>query len=230
VDSSAKAIAWPTDTQGRFKNLDPEGTAPGVSQENQVAQNMWVLRTFPPVACEQQVFTNESGFVPAHVAMRKVSANSSGQDKSMELVDCRGYMTGTPACNFVRNGEPFECTGNYLVKQQSDWGIESGHFLVWMRIAGLPRFRKLWGKVDQELKAGTTLRVFYQHNFEVAQFSGRKAFVISTSTALGGRNDFLGYGYMIVGGLCLVFGPGFLWHRLQCGRELGDVSLLCSPQ
>jgi len=34
--------------------------------------------------------------------------------------------------------------------------MEDQHFIVWMRTAGLPDFRKLWGKIDSEdgLKAG----------------------------------------------------------------------------
>ena len=29
------------------------------------------------------------------------------------------------------------------------------HFIVWMRTAGLPNFRKLYGKVTEDLKKGT---------------------------------------------------------------------------
>ena len=25
------------------------------------------------------------------------------------------------------------------------------HFIVWMRTAGLPNFRKLWGKIEEDL-------------------------------------------------------------------------------
>jgi hypothetical protein len=28
------------------------------------------------------------------------------------------------------------------------------HFVVWMRTAGLPNFRKLWGKIESDLIAG----------------------------------------------------------------------------
>ena len=31
-------------------------------------------------------------------------------------------------------------------------GLE--HFVVWMRTAGLPDFRKLWGKIESDLSAG----------------------------------------------------------------------------
>jgi hypothetical protein len=29
------------------------------------------------------------------------------------------------------------------------------HFIVWMRTAGLPNFRKLWGRIDNGLQPGT---------------------------------------------------------------------------
>ena len=32
---------------------------------------------------------------------------------------------------------------------------EDEHFIVWMRTAALPNFRKLWGRVDQDLPANT---------------------------------------------------------------------------
>jgi len=33
--------------------------------------------------------------------------------------------------------------------------MEDEHLIVWMRTAGLPNFRKLWGKIDGALDAGT---------------------------------------------------------------------------
>lgn len=78
-----------------------------------------------------------------------------------------------------------------------------------MRTAGLPSFRKLWGKITTDLTAGTyTLTV--QNNYDVSSFEGQKSFVLSTTNALGGKNYFLAICYIVVGGLCIVFAIIFL--------------------
>ena len=84
------------------------------------------------------------------------------------------------------------------------------HFIVWMRTAGLPNFRKLWGKLsvdgktDLDLDAGTyTVKI--QNNYNVSSFTGKKYFVLSTTNMLGGQNYFLAICYIVVGALCIVF-------------------------
>merc|ERR1711937_1076450 len=78
------------------------------------------------------------------------------------------------------------------------------HFIVWMRTAGLPNFRKLWGRIDGDLKAGK-YKLEISNQFEVAPFQGKKYFVLSTTNALGGKNYFLAVCYIVVGTLCMLF-------------------------
>ena len=78
------------------------------------------------------------------------------------------------------------------------------HFIVWMRTAGLPNFRKLWGKIKDGLQPGD-YQVKIKNEFEVAPFQGRKYFVLSTTNALGGKNYFLAVCYIVVGTLCMLF-------------------------
>lgn len=47
--------------------------------------------------------------------------------------------------------------------------MEDEHFIVWMRTAGLPTFRKLWGRIEQDLQPGT-YSVSISNNFEVRPF------------------------------------------------------------
>ena len=82
--------------------------------------------------------------------------------------------------------------------------MEDAHFIVWMRTAGLPNFRKLWGRIDMTLPPGNYyLRIV--NNYEVSPFQGKKSFVISTTNALGGKNYFLAVCYITVGTLCMLF-------------------------
>ena len=77
-------------------------------------------------------------------------------------------------------------------------------FIVWMRTAGLPNFRKLWGRIDKPLEPGE-YELEVDNRYDVNPFSGRKSFVISTTNALGGKNYFLAVCYITVGTFCLLF-------------------------
>ena len=90
------------------------------------------------------------------------------------------------------------------------------HFIVWMRTAGLPNFRKLYGKIDEDLKKGSyDLNIV--NNYNVESFAGSKYFVLSTTNVLGGTNYFLAVCYIIVGALCIMF--GIIFFIAYMGRK-----------
>ena len=93
--------------------------------------------------------------------------------------------------------------------------IEDEHFIVWMRLAGLPNFRKLYGRVRQDLQGFYSFKI--DNNFEVSNFGGKKYIVISTVNAFGGKNTFLGISYIIAGVvfilLAIVFLVGYHIHN-----------------
>mmetsp|Transcript_22343 Transcript_22343/g.16809 ORF Transcript_22343/g.16809 Transcript_22343/m.16809 type:complete len:133 (+) Transcript_22343:452-850(+) len=49
--------------------------------------------------------------------------------------------------------------------------MENEHFIVWMRTAGLPNFRKLWGRVEEDMTPGTYELVIY-NQYDVSLFEG----------------------------------------------------------
>jgi hypothetical protein len=84
------------------------------------------------------------------------------------------------------------------------------HFMVWMRPAGLPNFRKLWGRVTAgDLQAGK-YNLHINNTYDVQAFDGQKFFVLSTVNAFGGKNAFLGISYIVVGAICLLMAALFL--------------------
>uniref|UniRef100_A0ACD5XVT3 Uncharacterized protein n=1 Tax=Avena sativa TaxID=4498 RepID=A0ACD5XVT3_AVESA len=79
---------------------------------------------------------------------------------------------------------------------------EQEDLMVWMRTAALPRFRKLYGRVEADLGAGDLLAVAVRNSYNSYSFEGRKAVVLSTAGLLGGRNAFLGRAYVVTGVAC----------------------------
>ena len=105
--------------------------------------------------------------------------------------------------------------------------MDNEHFIVWMRPAALPEFRKLYGRFTSDIPAGTVLTFNVQSAFPVAPFAGTKALVVSTLSWAGGRNPFLGVAYLVVGSLSIALAAGFWVRQNVCGgRALGDAQSL----
>lgn len=91
-----------------------------------------------------------------------------------------------------------------LDKQWID--ITNEHFMVWMRPAPFSNFRKLWGRIDRDLKNDENLTITIQNNYNVTNFEGAKYIVLTTVNVLGGKNIFLAYSYIVIGGICVILG------------------------
>ena len=101
----------------------------------------------------------------------------------------------------------------------SNNGLNNEDFIVWMRTAALPNFRKLYRRIPDGLTNGT-YQLDIEYNFEVASFGGKKNIVLTTQSVLGGKTFFLGVAYIIVGGVCTVLGILFLLVHLKWGSRI----------
>ena len=74
-----------------------------------------------------------------------------------------------------------------------------------MSTAGLPVFKKLWGKIENDMDKGVYALTIV-NNYDVSDFSGHKTFIITTTSNLGGKMDFLGIICLVVGAVSVVGG------------------------
>jgi len=106
-------------------------------------------------------------------------------------------------------------------------GMQNEHFMVWMRTAALPKFRKLYGKIAGPLKKGTVLTFGVNSKFDVRSFGGSKSIIISTISSIGGKNSYVGTSFIVVGCLALMLTALFVVkHMTSDRRRLGDTNLL----
>ena len=101
-------------------------------------------------------------------------------------------------------------------------GVMNEHFIVWMRVAALPNFRKLYGRINGNFKSGDTLIFAITANFEVASFGGAKSLVITPNSQFGGKNPGLGLAFIVMGSLSMFLGLMFTLKQLIMPRPLGD--------
>lgn len=117
-----------------------------------------------------------------------------------------------------------------LDADQGNNGFINEDFIVWMRTAALPTFRKLYRIINKKnnmvptLPRGNyTLEVVY--NYPVRSFEGRKRMILSTISWMGGKNPFLGIAYITVGSVCFFLGVVLLIIHHKCGNRNNSADI-----
>ncbi|KAI9104443.1 ligand-effect modulator 3 family [Phlyctochytrium arcticum] len=95
-------------------------------------------------------------------------------------------------------------------------------FQVWMREAGFPTFRKLWGRIDSPIPAGT-YQLDLTGDYDVRRFGGRKGFVLTGLGPVGAKTGVAAMAYLVVGSLAGVCALAICLVRW---RRPGDKSQL----
>jgi hypothetical protein len=104
-------------------------------------------------------------------------------------------------------------------------GVESERFAVWMKIAALPTFRKLYGRINDDLKKGDILAFDIDSKFDVDAFSGKKAIVVATAASF--ENTFLMWAFVTVACVCLAVAIFFGLVQAFAPRVMGKVRYSC---
>ena len=88
-----------------------------------------------------------------------------------------------------------------------------------MKIASMPNFKKLWGRIEKDIPAGNytltiencTLIFIIDYNMDA--FRGEKYFVVSEANFFGGNNTFLAIAYLVVGSVLFLFAIFFFIRK-----------------
>ena len=148
----------------------------------------------------------------AYVAMTN---SSIAWDSDVE----KKYLATTdPERNKATAGEP----NLYNVRlPEEDALVTDPEFIVWMRTAALPQFRKLYRVIETKLEPGE-YTVLVRNNFNVESFGGEKAIMLVTTTAFGAPNAKLGASYVVVGVLCVASAVALALMEKFAGRSHDD--------
>ena len=104
--------------------------------------------------------------------------------------------------------------------------VTNEHFVVWMRVAATPNFRKLYGYFEQTIPAGTKLEFEVNMNWVVQSFKGSKALTITTTSMWGTKTPLLGITIYTIGYFCLACGFFFGMKHWLKPRKIADRKYL----
>lgn len=102
--------------------------------------------------------------------------------------------------------------------------IQQERFMNWMKVSPFMDFRKTWGVINSNLQAGN-YTVFINPLWDSSIFSGQKWIVLSQTNAFGGRNYFLAYSYLSIGGVSILLAILFIFRKITRPRGILDKKI-----
>jgi len=96
-------------------------------------------------------------------------------------------------------------------------------FIVWMRTATFPKFRKLHRRIEGGLTAGK-YQIIVENRYPVQETNGEKSVIIGTTCWIGGANYVLGVTYICVAGVSLILALSFFLKHYLSPRKFGNGS------
>mmetsp|Transcript_22663 Transcript_22663/g.56002 ORF Transcript_22663/g.56002 Transcript_22663/m.56002 type:complete len:394 (+) Transcript_22663:92-1273(+) len=104
--------------------------------------------------------------------------------------------------------------------------VTNEHFVVWMRTETRPKFRKLYGWINQKIPKGEKIEFEIWSNYVVESFSGHKALIATTTNLFGGKNKYIGVTFFGLGFTFLFFGIIFAIKHWFRPRRIADRKYL----
>jgi hypothetical protein len=216
VSMDSTQIAWSTDFNSKFQNP--------TTQMNMWDLYQYVWQTYDQMSCRD----NATFAVVPCLKWGDLVPGAYGRG----CAQCPDNATavsegGVPPPGGWKN---FNYSAGFVGTPNALYGLRDQHFLVWMRSAALPNFRKLYGEIvpapGTTWKKGDTITINVTPNFEVQSYGGTKAIVISTATVMGGKSSVLGIAYLVVGSLCWALALAFGIKHTLAPRKLGDTKYI----
>uniref|UniRef100_A0AC35UHA3 Transmembrane protein 30A n=1 Tax=Rhabditophanes sp. KR3021 TaxID=114890 RepID=A0AC35UHA3_9BILA len=109
-------------------------------------------------------------------------------------------------------------------------GVQNFDFIIWMTTAGLSHFRKPYRKLNTTAnffsnglpRGNYTLKI--DNKFEVESFHGKKKFIITTLSWMGGKNNFLPFAFLIVAALSILSAIFLLLIHFKYGHSAKSMA------
>jgi len=254
LDSDPQKISFAGDVDYKFKNLDPEAQFPGTGwddvadgDDGQVKEylkdksyqdvlEMWLIppatgatrdgasgfTSFPPTRCKGDTLgTLKPKECWNYKGWRSNEADwqSLGNSRAQCKFEGSFFNAETGSVTTVTNGA--NCQQEPVPE---GWGLENAHFINWMRVSGLPTFRKLYGVLDiSSLKKGRKLQIRVKSAFPTWDIGGKKSLILTTQRWTGIRQTACGILLVAVGILSCLLGIGFLMLLLSRPHHLASI-------
>ncbi|GJV20941.1 putative ALA-interacting subunit 2 isoform X1 [Tanacetum coccineum] len=185
-------------------------------------------------SCEPQAFENGLPIVPCGLVAWSLFNDTysfSRGTKKLEVERKNIAWKSDRDHKFGKEVYPFNFqNGSFIGGGKLDMTVplsDQEDFIVWMRTAAFPSFRKLYGIIEEDLDEDDIIVVKVMNNYNTYSFGGTKMLVLSTSSWLGGRNSFLGVAYIFVGASSILIALIFLLLHVKNPRSQLTIPRPC---
>ncbi|XP_069830748.1 cell cycle control protein 50A [Dendropsophus ebraccatus] len=154
-------------------------------------------------------------------------------DKNVKFRNPTGNSSATLSQIFTETTKPInwqKAVYDLDPDDKDNNGFINEDFIVWMRTAALPTFRKLYRLIEKPEGAYAALppgnySLHVDYNYPVLSFDGRKRMILSTISWMGGKNPFLGIAYITVGSICFFLGVVLLIIHHKYGNRNNSADI-----